>query len=82
MSEQTNRVILTVGRDAGKSGLDLVNLCTVLDQRLRVARPEIDWQIGANLEFGSTTIKVEPDWPANYAEVQEMVSPLFDELVP
>ncbi len=77
MREPTKSVILTVGNDVDVRGLELVQLCARIEAAMQAARPEIDWTVGADLQFATTTIKVEPDWPENYAEVNTLVGPFF-----
>lgn len=77
MREPTQRVHLTIGQDVGLRGLGLVQRCADIERATRKERPEIEWTISSNLAFVSTTIKVEPDWPENYAEVNEIVGPML-----
>jgi hypothetical protein len=77
MPEPTRRVQITVGQDLGLRGFDLVQRCADIEWTVRKERPEIEWAISANLACVSTTIKVEPDWPGNYAEVNQIVGPLL-----
>lgn len=75
MTEPTRAAWVTVGADVGEVGADLVARCAELDRRLSRARPDIEWSIAADLRCPTSTIKVEPDWPANYAEVNALVGP-------
>lgn len=76
-SEPTQKVHLTIGQDVGLRGSALVQRCADIERAARRERPDIAWTISANLAYVTTTIKVEPDWPANYAEINAIVGPLL-----